>query len=172
MRSSALFLAFLAAVLCYPSCRRGTEEDDVLGTVDSLARLAEKKDIESMMACFAEDFSDFEGRDKSGLRSLVSSYFTGRTGIVAHKLSSRIIDFRPGKASLEADVALSSGGAQALRRLIRISPDVYRIRVDLTKSEEDWLISYAEWASIGLSDLFPESLLQLRELFPGTQVEK
>jgi len=152
--------------LFWPVCRQRTEEDDVLQTVESLVRLAENKDLEAIMGYFAEDFADFEGRDKNGLRSLLLSYFTGRTGIVAHILSKRIIDFSTGQASLETEVALSSGGAEALRRLVRISPDVYRIRIDLAKGGEKWLINYAEWTSIGLTELFPESLQELKKIFP------
>lgn len=138
----------------------------MLQTVDSLVRLAEKKDLEAMMAHFAEDFADFEGRDKNGLRSLLTSYFNGRTGIVAHRLSNRIINFSAGRAALETDVAVSSGGAEVLRRLVRISPDIYRIRIDLDKVGEKWLIGYAEWSSIGLTELLPESLLKLKKIFP------
>lgn len=118
------------------------------------------------MAHFAEDFGDFEGRNKDGIRMLLSSYFSGRQGIVVHRLSTRVIDLTNGRGSLETEVALSSGGAEALRRLVRISPDVYRIRIDLSKTTENWLISYAEWTSISLTDLLPESLPKLRKLFP------
>lgn len=163
-----LFFFLLAILLCYPSCLHKTEEDILLETVDTLTRLAEKKDLEGIMACFAEDFSDFEGRDKNGLRSLLNSYFNGRTGIVVHKLSNRIIGISAGRASIETEVALSSGGAEALRRLIRISPDVYRIRIDLAKTQENWSIGYAEWTSIGLTDLYPESLQKLKKIFPKT----
>jgi hypothetical protein len=141
-------------------------EDHVLETFDSLARLAEKKDLPAIMAQFAADFSDFEGRNRDGLRSLLSSYFDGRTGIVVHKLSRRLSDFSPGQATVEAEVALSSGGAAALRRLVRISPDMYYLRVDFVEAGEKWLIRYAEWASIGLTDLLPESLQELKRIFP------
>jgi ketosteroid isomerase-like protein len=159
-------------LLLWPSCRQRTEADNVLETVNSLARLAEKKDVEAIMAHFAEDFSDFDGRDKSRLRSLLSSYFSDRMGIVVHRLSSRIIDLTSGNAALETEVALSSGGAEALRRLVRISPDIYRLRIDLAKVGEKWLIGYAEWASIGLTELLPESLGELRKIFPKIWVDR
>ena len=167
LRSSVLFLVVLATSLLCPSCRQKTEEDAILETVDSLARLAEKKDLEAIMAHFAEDFSDFEGRDKTGLRLLLSSYFSGRTGIVVHRLSHRLVEFSAGRASLDTELALSSGGAAALRRLVRVSPDIYRLRVDFTRIEEEWLIGYAEWSSIGLTEVFPESLPELKKIFPN-----
>lgn len=136
-------------------------------TVDSLARLAEKKDLDAIMGHFAEDFADFEGRDKSGLRALLASYFGGRTGIVVHRLGHRIVEFSTDRASLDTEVALSSGGAEALRRLVRISPDIYRLRVGFTKTGEEWLVGYAEWASIGLTELFPESAAEFKKIFPN-----
>jgi hypothetical protein len=157
-------------LVLWPSCRQRTEADNVLETVNSLARLAEKKDVEAIMAHFAEDFSDFDSRDKDGLRSLL--YFSGRTGIVVHRLSGRIIDLTAGHAALETEVALSSGGAEALRRLVRISPDIYRLRIDLAKVGEKWLIGYAEWASIGLTELRPESLGKFRKIFPKIWVDR
>lgn len=172
MRSSAFLVAFLVIPLLCPSCRQRTEEDNILETVNSLARLAEKKDLEAIMAHFEEDFADFEGRDKNGLRQLLSRYFGGRTGIVVHRLGHRMIDISAGRAALETEVALSSGGAEALRRLIRISPEIYRLRIDLSKVGEKWLIGYAEWTSIGLGELFPESLGEIKKIFPKTWTDR
>lgn len=163
---------FLTAAFLCSSCRRETEEDKILSTFDAVVRLAENKDLEAVMAYIAEDYRDFEGRDKNGFRSLASSYLAGREGIVIHRLSSRITEVAPGEFSLEADIALSSGRAEALRRLIRISPDVYRLRVDLRKSGSGRQITYGEWGAIGWTDLFPGSLDRLRELFPGSGNEK
>ncbi len=134
--------------------------------VDTLARLAEKKDLETIMTYFADDFSDFEGRDKAGLKALLVGYFSGRTGIVVHQLSSRLDTLEISRASLQTEVALSSGGAEALRRLVRISPDNYRIRIGLVKDGTGWLIQSAEWSYISLNELFPESLTMLKKIFP------
>jgi ketosteroid isomerase-like protein len=160
-----LFSFFLGLVLS-ASCHRKTEEDVILELVDTLARLAEKKDLETIMTCFADDFSDFEGRDKAGLKALLAGYFSGRTGIVVHRLSSRIETLEISQASLQTEVALSSGGAEALRRLVRISPDNYRIKIGLAKDGEGWLIQSAEWSYISLNELFPESLTMLKKIFP------
>lgn len=157
-----LLLTFLGLI----SCQNKTDEDLILEMVDNLSRLAEKKDLEAVMTYFTDDFADFEGRDKPGLKALLAGYFSGRTGIVVHRLSSRIEALETGRASLQTEVALSSGGAEALRRLIRISPDNYRIKIDLVKNGERWLIQYAEWSYVNLNELFPESLAILKKLFP------
>ncbi len=166
MRFKALVFLFCLAVFVGFSCHQRTEEDSALEVIDILTRLAEQKDVEGMMTRFAGDFVDFEGRDKEQLRSLLLSDFSDRPGIVAHKLSSRVIRLEDGQAGLEVEVALSSGGAKALRRLVRLSPDIYRIRIDLIKDGGTWLISYAEWTGINLPDLLPESASFLKRLFP------
>jgi hypothetical protein len=166
LRFKALLFLFCLALVAGFSCHQRTKEDAVLEVIDSLTRLAEQKDLEGMMSRFAEDFVDFEGRDNKELRSLLSGYFGERSGIVAHKLSHRVIRLQDRQAGLEVEVALSSGGAEALRRLVRVSPDIYRIRIDLMKDGGTWLISYAEWSGISLTELLPESASSLKKLFP------
>lgn len=159
----------VAAMIWAPlsSCRQTSDEDLILDMFDRLAEMAEKRDIGAMMEFFADDFTDFEGRDKTGLRELLSDYIRGRMGIVVHRLSSRVEDLNSARATLRADVALSSGGAEALRRLVRISPDIYRLRIELVKEDENWRVRYAEWSGISLGELFPESLSAMKELFPN-----
>jgi hypothetical protein len=162
----ALFLLVLIWT-ALPSCRQTTDEGLILDMFDRLSELAEKRDIDTMMTFFADDFVDFEGRDKAGLREFLSDYVRGRIGIVVHRLGSRVEDIEAGMATLKADIALSSGGAEALRRLVRISPDIYRLRIDLIKDAGSWRVRFAEWSGIGLGELFPESASVLRELFPN-----
>lgn len=157
-------LAWLISAF-FLSCRQDTEERRILGLFDNLARLAEKKEPEKMMAAFAEDYTDFEGRDKAGLRDLLSGYFSGRTGIVVNRLSAKV-EVGAGGAYLEADVALSSGAAQAFRRLVRISPDLYRLKVEFSGGPGHWLIRYAEWTPIDPTELLPESLSLFKKLAP------
>jgi ketosteroid isomerase-like protein len=161
-----LLFSFFLGLFLISSCHKKTEEDAILELVDTLARLAEKKDLEGIMTYFADDFLDFEGRDKAGIKALLAGHFSGRTGIVVHPLSSRIDSLVMSKASLQTEVALSSGGAEALRRLVRISPDNYRIKIGLVKDGAGWFIQSAEWSYISLDELFPESLAILKKIFP------
>lgn len=161
-------ILFVSIALLVPAgCGKKTEEERIHELLSTLIRLAEKKDLMTMMTHFADDFTDFEGRTKSGIESLLGSYFSGRTGIVAHELGTRVENVDAAGAVVQTEVALSSGGAEALRRLIKISPDNYRIRVELIRSDDRWLIQYAEWAPISLTQLFPESLVSFEKLFPG-----
>jgi len=167
---------FLAAglalvLLCPAACRRESESDRVLEAVDNLARLAEKKDIDGVMASIEDGYSDFEGRDRAGLKGLLGGYFAGRTGIVVHRLGGRVEFPGPGRTALEADVALSSGAAEALRHLVRLLPDLYRLQVDFVRPADRWLVHYAEWKSIGLTEVLPESLGPLKIFLPNRMLE-
>lgn len=153
-------------------CHKETEKQRILGLFDHLARLAEKKDVEGMMAAIAEDYSDFEGRDKARLRGFLDGYLRSRRGIVVNRLSAKVAwEAGQSRATLQADIALSSGAGEALRRLVRISPDLYRLNVELREESGRWLIRYAEWTPISPTELFPESLSILKK-FSSTGLEK
>ena len=111
----------------------------------------------------------FRGRDPAGTLRLVTDYLDRYRGIVIHLLGARIGDVGPdGRASVECEVSLSHGAAEVLRKLIRYTGEYYRFRIDLRKNERgEWRLTYAEWQSIGLAELFPESLDILKKLFPG-----
>jgi len=170
--SHRLLAAGLALVLlASAACRPKSESGRVLEAADRLARLSEKKDIKAIMAAVEDGYADFEGRDKAGLRDLLAGYFAGRTGIVVHRLGGRVEFPAADQAELRADIALSAGAAEALRRLVRFSPDLYRIRVELVRPGDRWLVHFAEWNAIGLTEVFPESLGILERLFPNLKTE-
>lgn len=171
MHRKALAAALALVILGPAACRPKSASDRVLAAVDRLARLSEKKELEAIMDSIDDRYSDFEGRDKAGLRRLLGGYFAGRTGIVVHRLGGRVEFPEPDEAGLEADVALSSGAAEALRRLVRLSPDLYRIRVKLVRAGDFWLVNSAEWRAIGLAEVLPESLGLLKSLFPNSKTE-
>jgi hypothetical protein len=162
----------LALLLLAPAaCRRKSETRGVLETVKTLAGLVEQKDIEAFMASIDDGYSDFEGRDRAGLRELMEGYFAGRTGIVVHRLGAQVEFPEPARADLQTDVALSSGAAEALRRLVKISPDLYRLKIELRRAADRWLVRYAEWRAIGVTEVLPESLGPLKVLLPNPTLE-
>ena len=121
------------------------------------------------MELFAPDYRDFQGRDAAGTLDLVTDYLDHYRGVVIHLLGVRTGGIDPrGTASVECDVSLSPGAAEVLRKLIRYTGEYYRFKVDLRKTGPGaWRFTYAEWESLGLAELFPESLDLLKELFPG-----
>jgi hypothetical protein len=161
--SAAAVLLAMAAAACRPPSEEARLRDFLKGTV----ALAEKKDLTALMALLADDYSDFEGRDKAATEALVRDYFR-RGGIVVHLLCVRVESLDPtGEPSVEAEVLMSSGAAEVFRKLIRYAGDCYRFRFRLRRAPpSSWQLVSAAWESVPLTDLLPESLAVLKKLFP------
>lgn len=157
---SVPFLAFFFA-----QCVQKTEEDLILEFMENISRYAEKKDIDSIMMNLAYDYSDFEGRDKWKAKEMIDGYFKQYRGIVIHVLSTRVEEINLPEAFVQSEVALSSGAAKVFRKLVRFSTENYRLTLKLIKREERWQIQHAEWKSITLEELFPESLTIFNKIF-------
>jgi hypothetical protein len=162
----AALLALLVAGGCSFSCHKKSESEIIAALVADMATSAEKRDAEGLIVHLASDYRDFNGRDREQTAAMVEEYFSRFRGIVIHVLASRIVVESPRRASLETDVSLSSGAAQAFRRLIRFSGENYRFSCRLRK-ENRWLITESRWEYVAFDGLFPESLKILRELFPS-----
>jgi len=167
-RALAVSLAAAAVCLFSWTCGRPSEEARIRELLEDSAARAEGRDVGGLMELFVPDYADFEGRDKAGTVRLITDYLARYRGVVVH-----ILGVHPGpigtdgRAEVECEVALSHGAARILRRLIRVGSEYYRFRFDLRKNGTgEWRFAYAEWESIGLSELFPESLEVLRKLFP------
>jgi ketosteroid isomerase-like protein len=146
-------------------CGQKTDEDLIRELMEDVGKCIEKKDLMGLLAFLSDDFSDFRGRNRSQTEDTVQSYFNQFRGIVIHILHTRIDEVKAQEASIQSDIALSSGAARVLRKLVRVSTDIYRFKIKLIKKEDRWLIRYAEWTYIGLDELFPESLSILKKLF-------
>ena len=147
------------------SCSPRKDEDRIREMMKEAGRLIEKKDIPSLMSLLSDDYTDDKGRDKIQTGSMVQTYFQEFRGIVIHSLGTRIDELEEGAARIRTDAAISSGAAKALRKLVPVSTDNYRFRIELIKEQDRWLIRYAEWKHIGAQELFPESLSILKKLF-------
>jgi hypothetical protein len=167
LKTAPIFALLAAAAALVPACRPASEEARLRAFLKETVALAEKRDLAGVMARVAEDYSDFEGRDKAATEALVRDYFR-RTGIVIHLLGIRVERAgADGQAAVEAEALLSSGAAEVFRKLIRLAGECYRFEVRLARAPDSrWRIIWARWEAVPLSELFPESLALLKKLFP------
>jgi hypothetical protein len=163
---AAAFLLLISISLLFVSCRQKTETEIIAAMMADMATRAEKRDAAGLIANLADDFRDFEGRDRKQIVTMIEEYFSRFRGIVIHVLASRIVSEDARNASVETDVSLSSGAGQAFRKLIRFSGENYRFQSRLRKNGR-WLITEAKWEYVAFEGLFPESLELLRQLFPN-----
>jgi hypothetical protein len=161
-----VFLLLIFVSWVFVSCRQKTETEIIAALMADVAVKAEKRDSAGLIAYLADDYRDFERRDRAQTAAMAEEYFSRYRGIVIHVLASRIIIEDASHAAVETDVSLSSGAAQAFRKMIRFSGENYRFQCRLHKDGR-WLITEAKWEYVAVESLFPESLKILRELFPN-----
>jgi hypothetical protein len=160
-----MLIATLAISLV--GCEGDTDQSRILKLVAGIAKAAEKKDVDGFLSALAGDYRDFENRDKRATREFLSGYLGSRVGIVVHILHIRTGVILPeGTASLEADVVVSAGAAEVLRKLTRFIGEVLRFKVELRRTGGEWFVSAARWQVVERPDLFPESLSVLKKLYP------
>ena len=161
-------IVFLAALLAsLAGCGRDNEASRIGKLVSGIADAAEDRDVDAVLASLAADYRDFEGRDKAATRELLNTVVGSRVGIVVHILHTRPGVILPeGTASLDADVAVSSGGAEVLRKLARFIGEFLKFHIDLKKEAGTWRVSAARWEVVSPSEFFPESLPILKKLYP------
>jgi hypothetical protein len=163
-RTGTIVLCALVAML-FNGCRGQSEEDAVAGVITAMAARVESRDADGLIGHLAEDYADYEGRDRAATREMAEEYFRRYRGIKAKLLSSRVTLGESGTATAEIDVSLYSGVASALRKAVGFDGENYRVSCRLSKSDR-WRLSEARWEYVPVSGLFPESLQVLRELFP------
>jgi hypothetical protein len=146
-------LACLSVLLVFAGCGGKSDEGMILKLVKELGHYAEMKDVPNIMIHLDDDYTDFEGRNKKETENTIREYFAQYRGIVINLLGTQVEDMIPPEAAVQSDIALSSGAAKALRQLVRVSTDNYRLNLKLIKIGEGWKIRYAEWRPIGLNEL-------------------
>ena len=166
-QAKALILSIIAYAVILVSCGPKTDEDQIRELMKEAGQHIENKNITALMGLISDDYSDFQGRDKSQTQGMVQTYFNEFRGIVVHVLGTRIDEIHLSEASIQTDAAISSGAALALRKLVPVSTDNYRFDIELIKKQGQWLIRYAHWKHIGIEEMFPESLSILKKIFPG-----
>jgi hypothetical protein len=168
VRRAAVVLFSAALAVSISGCAGESDQDRILNLADGIAARAEKRDVEGVLAFLTGDYMDFENRDKEATRSLIMGHLGQRFGIAVNILHARVKTAgTEGEASLVADVAVSSGAARALRKTARFIGDFFRFSLELRRTGEGWKVHGARWESVGIADLFPESLPALQKTYPN-----
>ena len=163
--ASSIFLVFI--FFAPLACARKSQENLIQETIYRLGDYSEEKDVASIMLHIDDDYTDFRGRNKAATQDLLQDYFSSYRGIVVHMLSSQISLDDPFQASFQMDILVSSGEAKIFRKMIKFAGDLYRIKGRMKDEEGMWKITYADWNQISLENLFPDSLINLKKIFPN-----
>lgn len=147
-------------------CGKKSEKDILLETIDKIGDYAEDRDLDRILTYISDSYSDDEDRTADEISDLLAENIEKYRGIVVNVLSTNIIELTPPNASVETEIAFSSGAAQIFRKAVRYAGEFYRFKVDFIKEEETWKVKYASWDYVPMEELFPESMKVLKELFP------
>ncbi len=164
--SRLILLAVVVFVLAWSqSCQKTDEAEVIRDMLRTVAGLAEKKNLEKIMGYLGPDYRDFEGRDPAQTARLLEYYFKNYHGIAIHLLDI-YVDINKDPAEAEADVLLSSGPLENLRKLVGVVGVYYRFNFSLEKTSGRWQIFYAAWREVDSNSLLPGSRAILKKIFP------
>lgn len=162
------FIVAIMVFLAFSSwgCGKKTEKEILLETIDKIGDYAEDRDLDPILGYISDSYSDDENRTADDIGDLLADNIEKYRGIVVNVLSTNIIEMAPPNASVETEVAFSSGAAQIFRKAVRYAGEFYRFKIDFIREEETWKVKYASWEYVSMEELFPESMKVLKKLFP------
>lgn len=163
-----IYLITIFLLLFFSSCSQKSEKDYILETIDKIGNYTENKNVDGIIKCISEKYSDIEGRTISDIRNLLKKYFKRYFGIVTNILKTKILEIKSSNAKIETDVAFSSGAAKVFRKVVRYSGELYRFTIFLKKENNIWKIRSVSWQYITIDELFPGSIKILKKNFPNT----
>lgn len=139
----AVAIAFLLLLTC-------KKEDPIAGVIHAVAKAAEDRDAEAVVAYVAPGYSDENGGRREVEENL-RRYFFGYRSI---KVNIRDLEtFRTGPAGEAKFVVDFTGSPKEIGGLDSILPSsaTYRFDVWLQETDGDWKITQAQWKPEGAS---------------------
>ncbi len=166
IRLVALLVFAVFSLSWSQSCRKTDEAGVVKDLLRTVAGLSEKKDISRIMGYLSPEYRDFEGRNLEQTTRLLEYYFENYPGIAIHLLDI-YVEVNGDRAEAEADLLLSSGPLETLRKMVGLIGSYYRFNFSLGKTAGRWKIIYAAWREVDSNSLLPGSRAILKKIFPG-----
>lgn len=154
----------LCLLIVFDSCQPVDESEIIKNLLSRLVSLGEKKDRDRILTYLGTDYLDFEGRDVIQTGRLLDYYFQNYQGIAIHLLDI-YVDINENRAEAKADVLLSSGPLEGLRKIVGLVGVYYRFDFRLEKTGNNWKIVYTAWREIDSGSLLPGSQAILKKIF-------
>jgi hypothetical protein len=142
----------LVALLAVAGCSVSTPEDEVRAVMEQVVDAAESQDVAALMEHVSDGYADGGGRDKAGLRGLVAFYLRQHGAVHVLYREQEVALSSPDAARARAAVALAGQPIGSGIDLTKMQADLYRVRMELSRTGGDWRITSAEWEPAGLAD--------------------
>ncbi len=145
--------ALLLAVATGCGSAAPTPEEEVRSVLAALETAAEAGDASGFAELVSATYQDPEGHDRERLKSFVAFHVL-RSGR-GRQLIVRVRDVsfpEPARAAVTLAVGLAGAGSQG--RPGGLGTRVYAVDMDLTREEDAWRVSWAQWRPAPATDLF------------------
>lgn len=156
-----------AALLWAAGCGGKTDEDVIRDTLRKTTVRAEKNDVDGVLETISENYSDDENRTKDDVEELLAEYMGRFRGITVNLLDTRFVEMGVFSATVETDVAFSSGAGQLIRKIARVTGRSYRFKLEMKKENDDWKVTWATWELLeDTNEISKESLKAIEKVLP------
>jgi hypothetical protein len=121
-----------------------------LGAIEAAARA---RDVAALREHLSDDYADPQGNDERTVSRLAAVHFLGHESVHTLTRIQRLELPEPGRAEVEAVVAMAGTAIPDAEALALVSADLYRFEVTLREEEpETWRVVSATWQPASLPD--------------------
>jgi hypothetical protein len=145
-------VSLLCALVLACSGGEPTPEERVRAVLAELEEAAEARDVGLIKPHISESYKDENGNDRRALLGLATAHFLRNKSVY---LLVRVSDVKlpePGRAQVDAFVALAGQPIRDLAALPELRADMYRFGFALRDEGGDWRITAADWHPATLAD--------------------
>ena len=146
-------VAVLAAVsLLGCSGSDSTPEDRVRAVLAELEKAAEARDVGLIKPHVSESYKDEDGNDRRALLGLATAHFMRNRSVYLLVRLGDVALPEPGRAQVDAFVALAGQPIRDLTALPELRADLYRFGFALRDEDGEWRVTSAAWHPATLAD--------------------
>ena len=144
----------LVAALVLAGCSGGeaTPEERVRAVLAELEQAAEARDVGAIKPHISESYKDENGNDRRGLLGLATAHFMRNKSVYLLVRLSDVQLPEPGRAQVDAFVALAGQPLRDLAALPELRADLYRFGFALRDEDGEWRVTAADWHPATLAD--------------------
>lgn len=127
-------------------------EERVRAVIGALEQAAEARDVGALRPHVSEDYADANGNDRRAVLGLATAHFLRHRSVYLLVRVGAIELPEPGRARVDAFVALAGRPIRDPAALPGLQADLYRFAIALRDEAGDWRVTSAEWHPATLAD--------------------
>lgn len=137
------------------SCSTNTSkpEDAIYEFINNAEKLIEDHQGRKTKQLIAVNYSDEKKRSKNDLDQLITFYLLRHQKIHILKHVAEIKFSQPSACTVTVYAAMAGTGGKVKEMLATLQTDVYRFTFSLSKSDDEWLVTSADWERASSDDI-------------------